>query len=242
MYAAIPSGTDTNTITLRGLSFPRGTAAFNVYRGSSPQTLFLIVKDQPVASTFTDNGHSSIATGPPDPNYDHANFYYRLEIAGPLVSDKFSATTVGNSDMNATKLVYSGKVVRIIEGTGAGQERSIITNDETTVTVSPAWSVVPDASSQFVIAESTWRFGAISATSPVQFDVPNQRGTVVQVSGRSANIHNRESAFELCPLTRWVIGGGVGGQLDADVAGAPTYTLAISGQGNLTLSQSASQS
>ena len=139
--------------------------------------------------------------------------------------------------MNATKLVYSGKVVRIIEGTGAGQERSVITNDETTVTVSPAWSVVPDASSQFVIAESTWRFGAISAASPVQFDVPNQKGTVVQVSGRSANVHNRESAFELCPLTRWVIGGGVGDQLDADVAGAPTYTLAISGQGNLTLSQ-----
>ena len=56
------------------------------------------------------------------------------------------------------------------------------------------------------------------------------------MSGRSANIHNRESASELCPLTRWVVGGGVGSQLDADVSGAPTYTLAVSGEGNLTLS------
>ena len=235
--AAIPAGTDRNAVTLRALSFPRGTAVFNVYRGSSPQTLFLIAKDQPIASTFTDTGRPSIATGPPDPNFDHANFYYRLEIAGPLASDKFTPMTVGNSDMNATKLVYSGQVVRIIEGTGAGQERRIVTNDETTLTVAPQWAVVPDASSQFVIAESTWRFGALSTTSPVRFEVPNQKGTVVHVSGRSANIHNRESASELCPLTRWVVGGGVGSQLDADVSGAPTYTLAVSGEGNLTLSQ-----
>jgi hypothetical protein len=235
--AAIPVGTDTNAVTIRGLSFPAAATTFNVYRGNSPQTLLLLAKDQPVAASFIDGGLEPVGIGPPDPNYDHANFYYRLEMAGPLTSDSFSSTTIGNSNMNATKLAYSGMSVRIIAGTGAGQERKIATNDETTLTVTPVWSIIPDLTSQFVIVEPTWRFGAIATSSPVEFEVPNQKGTVLQVSGRSANIHDRESAFELSPLTRWVVGGGAGSQLDLDVAGSLTYTLAISGQGNLTMSQ-----
>ncbi len=235
--AAVPEGSDANAVTIERLSFPTGAASFSVYRGTTPQLLYSIAKDQAIAAAFTDTGLPLMPIGPPDVNYHHSNFYYRLELAGPMISDSLSATTIGRSDMNATALVYSGMTVRIIEGKGVGQERRITTNDETTLTVSPAWLVVPDSTSQFVIVESTWRFGAISMSSPAEFEVPNVKGTVVQVSGRSANVHDRESAVELSPLTRWIVGGGSGDQLDSDVSGAPSYVLSPSGQGNLTISQ-----
>jgi hypothetical protein len=126
---------------------------------------------------------------------------------------------------------------RLIAGTGAGQERKIVTNSATTLTVTPAWSAVPDATTNFVITESAWRFGAISSTSPAEFEVPNKTGTVVEVTGRGANVRDQEGTAELCPVTRWVVGGGSGSQLDSDVAGAPNYVLNATGGGNLTLSQ-----
>ena len=146
--------------------------------------------------------------GPPDASFDHANFYYRFEYAGPFTATIFSATTIGSGDMGAASLAYSGMVVRIIEGTGRGQERSIATNDQTTLTVSPGWSVLPDATSTFVVAEGSWKFGAVSATSPVQFEVSYHVGTVLQISGRGANVNNQEGTADLCPLTRWPLGGG----------------------------------
>ena len=62
-----------------------------------------------------------------------------------------SANTIGWDSLGATSLVYSGKAVRIMEGKGRGQERSIASNNPTTLTVSPAWSVEPDATSIFAI-------------------------------------------------------------------------------------------
>ena len=127
--------------------------------------------------------------------------------------------------------------VRLIEGTGFGQERKIVSNNATTLTVSPAWSVTPDNTTTFVITESAWKFGAVTSISPVEFEVPNEMGTVVEVTGRGANVRDQEGTSELCPVTRWVVGGASGSQLDSDVPPAPNYVLGIAGQGNITLSQ-----
>jgi hypothetical protein len=235
--AAIPQGTATNTVTLSKLSFPPTAAAFNVYRGQNPQLLYRIASAQALAPTFTDSGLNVQPAGPPDPNFDHATFYYRLEFAGPIIANIFSPLSIGSADLNATPSVYSGMSVRLIDGTGSGQERRIATNDASTVNVSSPWSVVPDSTTVFVITESAWRFGAVSSTSPVEFEVPNRTGTVVQVTGRAANVRDQEGTSELCPVTRWVVGGGSGSQLDSDIAGPPTYILNVAGGGNLTLSQ-----
>jgi len=235
--AAIPQGNDTNSVGLTGLSLPSTAASFNVYRGTSPQLLYRIASNQPIATAFTDSGLSAQPLGPPDASFDHANFYYRPEIAGPIVANVFSSTTIGCSDMNATISAYSGMLVRIIAGTGAGQERRISFNDESTLTVFPAWSIAPDTTSNFVVVESTWQFGAATRTSPVQFEVPNQKGTVVQISGRGANVNDIEGSPELCPVIRWVVGGAAGSELDLDTPSPPTYALAATGQGRVTLSQ-----
>jgi len=78
-------------------------------------------------------------------------------------------------------------------------------------------------------------FGAISDASPVLIDVPNRKDATVQISGRSANTHDTECAAELCPLTRWRIGGVTAGAADTDVPAIPTFGLASSGQGMIDL-------
>lgn len=232
--AMVPDGSSLNSVVIGGLSFPSNAAAFNVYRGATPQMLYRIATKQPIAASYIDTGAAPQPIGPPDASFDHANFYYRFEYAGPFPTDIFSPTTIGWSDMGATASAYAGMVVRIIEGTGRGQELSIAANDQTTLTVTPGWSVTPDATSTFVIAEPSWRFGAVSATTPVQFEVLYETGSVVQISGRGANVSNQEGTPDLCPLTRWTLGGQAP---DAGLPSVPSFSLSAPGGGELLLYQ-----
>ena len=232
--SVIPQGTNTNCVSLTNLSFPASAATFNVYRGTNPQLLYRITSDVPLATSFTDTGAAYEPIGPPDASFDHANFYYRFEYAGPFTATAYSPTTIACTDMGAVPQAYSGMTVRIIEGTGRGQERSIASNDQTKLTVTPSWTVPPDSTSSFVICESSWRFGAVSAMSPAQFEISYQAGTVIQVSGRSANVNNLESSVDLCPITRLALGGG---NPDTGTAEAPAFTLTAPGGGELLLSQ-----
>jgi hypothetical protein len=235
--AAIPAGTATNSVTLNGLSFPATATTFNVYRGVNPQLLYRIASAHTLAVTFTDSGLAAQPIGPPDPSFDHANFYYRLEYAGPALTTGATANSITYADFNATPNAYTGMNVRLTQGKGAGQERVITGNTTTTLTVSPAWSVIPDTTTQFVVADASWRFGAVSSTSPVQFQVPNQKGTVIQVTGRAANVRDQEGNADLCPVSRWAVGGNSGSQLDLDTPPAPTYILNAIGGGSLLLSR-----
>lgn len=233
--AAIPAGTNTNEVTLSGLSFSSGTAGFNVYRGPSPQQMLLIASNIAVAATYTDAGATPELIGPPDANYDHANFYWREELQPEVVTNISSANTIGNSTLGMLADDFTGAVVRITRGTGATQEAAVTSNTPTTLTVTPAWAVIPDTTSYFVIADSTWNFAGLSATSPIEIEVPNQTGLTVEISGRSANALNQESAEALNPVTRWQIGGAAGGGVDADVPAMPVFGLNLPGQGTVEL-------
>jgi hypothetical protein len=126
-----------------------------------------------------------------------------------------------------------GAMVRITQGSGAGQERVIASNDTTSLTITRAWDITPDSTSFFVVCEAGWRFGALSATSPVSFDVPNRTGATVQLSGRAANVVDIEAPYELSPLRRWTIGGAQGSELDSDVPPAPVFGLNVPGDGTV---------
>jgi hypothetical protein len=124
---------------------------------------------------------------------------------------------------------YRGMTARITRGRGAGEERTIASNDATTLTVAPPWAVEPDATSFFVVSEAGWRFGALSASSPVQFAIPNRSGQVVQITGRAANVNDAECAPELSTVTRWQIGGaGIG---DSAAPPLPSFGIAVSPRG-----------
>jgi hypothetical protein len=232
--AILPATSNTNTVTLQKLSFPSTSVAFNVYRGTSPQLLYQIASKQaiPPCGEWLDTGLTALAVGPPDASFDHANFYYRNEYAGPFQADIFSANTIGWSDMGSVNNVYAGMVALITEGTGRGQEQSILSNTATTLTLTSAWPVTPDATSVFVISESAWKLAAISSYSPALFDIPYNLGSVIQVTGRAANIMNQESNPDLAPITRLHLGGG---NVDAGLPAMPSFSLETPGGGDLTV-------
>jgi hypothetical protein len=221
-----------SSVTLSGLSFAPGTSVFDVYRGNTPAELFRIASEQALAGQFVDTGFADQLIAPPDSNFDHANFYWRLELQPESGATLQSATTVGNGSLQMTANRYRSMIVRITRGTGAGQERTVAANDTTSLTVAPAWSVEPDATSFFVVAETGWQFGAVTTSSPVQFEVPNRSGEVVHITGRSANVNNVECAPEISTVTRWQIGGG--GTSDSDVPPTPFFGLGP-GQGGGTV-------
>src|SRR5271166_1451100 len=233
--ASIPAPTNTNQVTLQSLSFSATAEAFNAYRGPNPSQLLRIESNQAIASTFTDSGAASQLIGPPDFNFDHANFYWRSELQPAETATVFSANSIGNGTLNMPINAYASKIARITTGLGAGQERTVLSNTATTVTTTTPWSLEPDNTSTFLIADSTWQMGASSSSSPVTFSVPNQDGLTIQISGRSANVLNEECSVALSPLTPWTIGGSAGPGGDLDVPGIPTFGLNVAGQGTVDI-------
>lgn len=225
---------DQSTVTISGLSFSGGTASFNVYRGTTPAEFLRIAAAQAVSDHFTDTGLVTQLAGPPDPNFDHANFYWRMEQQPEAAATVYSATSIGNGTLQMAANAYRGMIARITRGTGAGQEQTIAANDATSLTLTSPWVVAPDATSFFVVAEAGWHFAALSASNPVQFTVPDLAGEVVQITGRAANVNDVESAPELAIVTRWQI-GGTGS--DTDVPPAPSFGLgAVPNGGSVVLS------
>jgi hypothetical protein len=212
---------DRSQVTISGLSFAPGTAAFHVYRGAAPPLLLRIASSQPIAAQFVDTGLPDQLIAPPDSSFDHANFYWRMEQQPEVAVTAQSPTTVGNQTLAMAVNAYRGMTVRITRGTGAGQEQSIAANDATGVTIVQPWVVEPDATSFFAIAEAGWHFGALTRSSPVQFTIPNQSGEVVEITGRSANVNDVECSPELSTVTRWQIGGS--GTGDTDVPPVPAF-------------------
>jgi hypothetical protein len=229
----VPAGTNTNQVTLVSLSFSSTASLFDVYRGANPTEILRIASNVAIANQFVDSGLTALLQGPPDPNYDHANFYWRLELQPPELADTYSVTTVGKSTLNMVLNLYNGATVRISAGTGSGQEATIASNTATTLTITTQWGVQPDSTSFFLIADSAWQFGASSSSSPISFAVPNRGGVTIHVSGRAANILDEECAFQLSPLTRWTILGSTGQALDTDVPGEPVFGLYLIGSGSV---------
>jgi len=231
--AKIPAATNTNQVTLSGLSFSPGTAGFHVYRGLNPSKLQRIASNVSIAATYTDSGAAAQLHPPPDRNYDHANFLWRWELQPETGADIASTDTIGNSTLGMLPNDFQNTLVRIMRGKGTGQERNVIANDGTTLVVTPAWTVNPDTSSFFTVAEATWNVGGVGTTSPVHLQVPNRFGSGVEISGRSANALDQESLFGLNPLTSWQVGGA--GGVDAGLPPMPVFGLNAAGQGTVEL-------
>ena len=114
--AIIPAATNTNQVTLISLSLSSTATGFNVYRGASPSELLQIATNVPVAVQFVDSGATATLKGPPDYNFDHANFYWRFELQPPEQATIQSMNTVGNSTLNMLAGDYDGATVWITGG------------------------------------------------------------------------------------------------------------------------------
>jgi hypothetical protein len=218
-------------VTLTGLSFAPGTATFHVYRGPTPAQMFRIASGVAPSGSFTDTGLEIELQAPVDPNFDHANFYWRLELMPEVQATAHSSNTIANGTLGMPENRYRGGAARITRGRGKGQERTVVGHTGTTLTVAPPWEIEPDATSWFTVAEGGWKFGALSKTSPVEFAIPNRAGETVEIMGRAANVNDLECAAELSTVTRWQIGGSGGAGSDRDVPPKPAFGLAAGRRG-----------
>ena len=233
--ARISGGLDQHSVTLQRLSFSSATSSFNVYRGSNPHQMFRIASAQSLSTTFLDAGLPTQLIGPPDENYSTGNFYWRVELESIRSINIFSQSSIGNDSLSLITNVYKGKLVRIVRGTGSGQERNIAANTATTLNVASPWIIAPDATSEFVVTEPSWAVGASTPTSPAVFEVPNRQGVTIEVSGRAANANGKECSYELSPITRWILGGASGLLQDSKVPGEPVFLLFTNGEGQVYL-------
>ena len=214
-----------NVVTLQGLSFPAAAVTFNVYRGETPSQLFRIAVRVALSAEFTDGGLALQTAVPPDPNFDHASFYWRMELQPEVIATTQSTGTIGNSVLQMPVDRYVGKLVRITRGAGNGQERLVAGNTGTVLTLTSPWSILPDATSYFTVSEVSFQTGGTGKYSPVRFPITNNAGAVVQISGRSVNANDVECAYDLSPLTRWTIGGAGQTIVDKAVAATPVFGL-----------------
>ena len=226
--ATTTAGVNTNSVVIDGIQLPVGGVSFNVYRGANPQLFFRIASAQTSAPAFIDTGLPPLMILPPDPQFDHVNMYWRWELLPEAPVTVHSSTTVGNTALELIVNEYQSAVVRITRGTGAGQEYAIVSNTANTLTIGVPWLIEPDATSFFAIAENSWTTGASGSTSPIAFDVPERIGSGVQVSARAANASNDEAAYDLSPLTRWVLGQSGAIAADSGVPPAPVFGLDLS--------------
>jgi hypothetical protein len=186
-------------------------------------TLRRIATGAALSATFSDPGLAGTTIPPPDQNYDHADFYWRMETQPAIEADQFSATTIGNSTLEMPVNGYAGLVVRIATGTGAGQEQIIASNTAQLITITTPWTVTPDATSQFAVSQAGYSLGGSTTSNQITFEVPTEPGSTVQICGRSANAYNGESSYQDSPVTRWQLGMGSGSLTDSDVPPAPVY-------------------
>ena len=233
--AEIPAGAPTFTVQLDGLSFTAGAATFSVYRGETPSLLRRIADGQAIAASFLDTGLPEDLHASPDPQFDHANFYWRMEDVDEQFATISGPDSVGNPALALAADSLVGHSVRLIRGKGAHQERTVVNNSSDTIFVSPPWAIEPDLSTIFTVADSTWRFGGRARSSPARFAVPNLEDRVVQVTGRAANAQNVESLEGLALVTRWRIGGGGVGVVDSEPPPQPSFGVNAFGDGTFRL-------
>ncbi len=214
---------DGGSVTIRGLSFGPRTATFSVYRGDTPAQMFRIATGLPPACEFTDPGLPKELISPPDANFDHGNFYWRLELVPESQATIHTSTAIGNTDLQMPANRFRGMIARIMRGRGHGQERLITSNTASLLTVAPAFDTIPDGSSSFAVAENTWRFASLAKSSPALLTIPNRAGETVQLTGRAANVNDVECSDSLSIVTRWQIGGAV--EDDTTVPTPPFFGL-----------------
>ncbi len=95
-----------------------------------------------------------------------------------------------------------GRIVRIESGTGKGQARLIVDNEFDTLIVTPAWTVIPDLSSVFVVLDAAYAYvGEVLKLNVAHVDndvvgklpIPNLAAQTLEVEVATIDQFGRES-------------------------------------------------
>ena len=104
---------DGSSVRIDGLSFSPGTAGFHVYRGTYSGTILPDRIESSRGPAIHGYRTEQELIAPLDPNFDHANFYWRMELQSEIPATIHSTSLVGNEGLQMTVNRYRGMIARI---------------------------------------------------------------------------------------------------------------------------------
>ncbi|MGO9240425.1 MAG: phage tail protein [Bryobacteraceae bacterium] len=222
-------------VTLNGLAAPNGAAGMRVYRGDSAYDLLYLSDLDANLTTWTDTGGSVSPMRPPDPRYDHADFYWRTELTGELTVASIAGATLTIANASFTNGQFTGNALAAVSGNATGWQTTVATNTSTEITVNDP---IPDglAAGDFVvIADSSWRLAGRSYSDQITWEVPNRAGLPIEITGRSSTASGLEAPIEQSYLYRYTITGGAGSLLDSQLPPIAALDIEAPADGSLLL-------
>jgi hypothetical protein len=222
-------------VTLNGLGAPQGAAGMRAYRGDSAYDLLYLCDIDASLNTWTDSGGSVSPMRPPDPRYDHADFYWRTELTALLEVASLSGTTLTVASASFENDQFDGKALVVVSGNARGWQTIVATNTSTGVTASDPFPDTLSAGDSVVIADASWRLAGRSYSDQITWEVPNRAGLAIQISGRSSTASGMEAPIEQSYLYRYTITGGVGSLLDSQLPPIASLDIEAPADGSLLL-------
>jgi RHS repeat-associated protein len=141
--------------------------------GNAPKVIDSAWRADSLRSSLTyPNGRVEVYT------YDNLD---RLRTVGDRLVQSTSTggntpTTLKDTTQSFAPNAFAGLTVRVTAGTGAGQERTILSNTPTQLTVTAAWTVTPDSTSLYQVVSGVAGYDYIGVDRVLQRRYP-QNGT-----------------------------------------------------------------
>ncbi len=221
------------SVTVAGLTAPAGATAMRIYRGERAFDLLYLADIAAHSTSWTDSGGEVSPMRPPDPRYDHADFYWRAELTDQLVVEARSDDTIEVPDGKYEADQFAGRALVVVSGSSKDWQSTVAANTSTafkTADPLPAGLAVGDT---VAIADSSWRLAGRSYSDQITWEAPNRAGLTVQIIGRSSTANGMEASIEQSFLNRYTMAGGCGSLMDIRVPPRPSSVIEAPADGSL---------
>jgi hypothetical protein len=223
------------SVTLSGLAAPAGATALRIYRGESVFDLLYLSDIDASLQSWTDQGSDVSPMRPPDPRYEHADFYWRAELTGRIPVDSVSNETLVVPDGGYETDQFAGSTLVVVSGSSKDWQTTVVSNTKTTFTTVDPLPAGLAAGDSVVVTDSSWCLAGRSYCDQITFEAPNRAGLSIQIIGRSSTADGMEAPIEQSFLGRYTVIGGAGSLMDSRVPPQPTYLIEAPADGSILL-------
>lgn len=223
------------SVTINGLAAPKGATGLRIYRGESVADLLYLDDIAANLASWTDHGGDVSPMRPPDPRYDHADFYWREELTGQLAIQSLPDSAIRVDDGGYENDQFAGNALTVVTGKAKGWQGTVAANTSTTFnTVEPLPAGLAGGD-EIAIADKSWRLAGRSYGDQITWEAPNSADLTIQIIGRSCTASGLEAPAEQSFLSRYTLAGGSGSLMDSRVPPSPDYVLEAPADGTLVL-------
>ena len=222
-------------VTINRLTTPTGAAGLRVYRGESAFDLLYLADIAAGLRSWTDQGGDVSPMRPPDPRYDHADFYWRQELTAQLAVVSLSNGTIVVPDGNYRTDQFAGSALTVVTGSAKYWQTTVAANTSTTFDTADPFPSGLAVGDTIVIADSSWRFAGRSDSDQITWEAPNRAGVSIEILGRSCTANGMEAPTEQSFLNRYTLIGGSGSLMDSRLPPKPSSIIEAPADGTILL-------